>query len=621
MERRFSRDFDDVRIHTGGDAEVAADSVSARAYTVGTNIVFGRGMYAPDGTEGRKTVAHELAHVIQQSRGGARPSLSPDSTIERSAADAANAAAHGTEQVDVGGASDRGVARQVDIYAGERKKIGASLGLPQSEAKAPAVVWAGQRPTWLSPEVEQQAVIDLEKGFTGLKTYKPKPSPAPVTSGKPPSAQDARHQVNRSLMAGGLKPLPDPEKKDTPFEAKIKGDRSYQPLTDPNTGDVAEYLQETDEARIYFDREGHRRVVPKAKEVDWWKVAKGFATEGAEQGLELMGTLYAPGVNVSDPLNPFGQIEKTAKMVESLRTVYKQYGGGWEGAAMVAEQFNPAYQTGIAAIETQSAYEHGESEETGKLAFRALKGVVDTVMLARGAASGLKGLAKPKVGEPAPTLPKVAEPTPPKVAEPTPPKVAEPTPPKVAEPAPAEPTPPKVAEPAPAEPTPPAPKGAGAARKRNQAAMDKYMGQELRRVSDPKHTLHFLVEQKVDKQGNPVLNRAGKPTYDWRKTPRTTKKGVQQRGRYEGNEAGPTVQAGHQAAHASGATEQLMIEDADLNQLTGQVIESKGAFSFKTAVEIGGVRVDEASALQWERLGLIPEGTVAKLPRILPPEP
>jgi len=59
-----------------------------------------------------------------------------------------------------------------------------------------------------------------------------------------------------------------------------------------------------------------------------------------------------------------------------------------------------------------------------------------------------------------------------------------------------------------------------------------------------------------------------------------------------------------------------MLEDADLNQLTGQTIESKGAFSFKDAAVIEGVPVDVASAEQWERLGLLTEGTVARSPRI-----
>jgi len=66
MEPRLGRDLSDVRIHTGPSASHAAEAVTARAYTVGRNVVFRQGEYAPDTTEGRRLLAHELAHVLQQ---------------------------------------------------------------------------------------------------------------------------------------------------------------------------------------------------------------------------------------------------------------------------------------------------------------------------------------------------------------------------------------------------------------------------------------------------------------------------------------------------------------------------------------------------------------------------
>ncbi len=151
------------------------------------------------------------------------------------------------------------------------------------------------------------------------------------------------------------------------------------------------------------------------------------------------------------------------------------------------------------------------------------------------------------------------------------------------------------------------------AKKRVRASTRTFLNDCLHRVSDPNHPLHFLV---VRKQGP-----GGSVTYDWRKTTRITKKGRRQTGRYQGNEDGPVVQVGHQGAHASGAREQFTLEDADLNQLGGQTIESKGAFSFKGAIDIDGVPVDIDSALQWERLGLLPKGTVAASRHIPAPEP
>ncbi|MGY0233105.1 eCIS core domain-containing protein [Longispora urticae] len=69
MESRFGQDFGDVRVHTDSAAHDSAAAVNARAYTVGSNIVFQRGMYDPGSDQGRHTLAHELTHVVQQRSG------------------------------------------------------------------------------------------------------------------------------------------------------------------------------------------------------------------------------------------------------------------------------------------------------------------------------------------------------------------------------------------------------------------------------------------------------------------------------------------------------------------------------------------------------------------------
>lgn len=67
MEERFGHDFSDVRIHTDSYAAASARSVDALAYTVGWNVAFDAGQYAPHTTKGRELLAHELSHVVQQS--------------------------------------------------------------------------------------------------------------------------------------------------------------------------------------------------------------------------------------------------------------------------------------------------------------------------------------------------------------------------------------------------------------------------------------------------------------------------------------------------------------------------------------------------------------------------
>lgn len=67
FEPRFGHDFSQVRVHTDEKAASSAQAVNAQAYTVGKNIVFGAGKYAPNNREGQRLIAHELTHTVQQS--------------------------------------------------------------------------------------------------------------------------------------------------------------------------------------------------------------------------------------------------------------------------------------------------------------------------------------------------------------------------------------------------------------------------------------------------------------------------------------------------------------------------------------------------------------------------
>jgi hypothetical protein len=66
FEPRFGQDFSKVRVHSGAAAEQSAKEVNANAFTVGHNIVFGDGQFAPGTHEGQRLIAHELTHVVQQ---------------------------------------------------------------------------------------------------------------------------------------------------------------------------------------------------------------------------------------------------------------------------------------------------------------------------------------------------------------------------------------------------------------------------------------------------------------------------------------------------------------------------------------------------------------------------
>ncbi len=70
FEPRLGRDLSDIRLHTDDRAERAATAVSARAFASGDDIAFAKGAYQPDTGDGRKLLAHELAHTAQQTDPG-----------------------------------------------------------------------------------------------------------------------------------------------------------------------------------------------------------------------------------------------------------------------------------------------------------------------------------------------------------------------------------------------------------------------------------------------------------------------------------------------------------------------------------------------------------------------
>jgi hypothetical protein len=72
FETRFGANFSQVRVHTDTHAARTASSINAKAFTVGRDIAFGAGQFSPDSQTGRRLLAHELTHVVQQ---GAAPDL------------------------------------------------------------------------------------------------------------------------------------------------------------------------------------------------------------------------------------------------------------------------------------------------------------------------------------------------------------------------------------------------------------------------------------------------------------------------------------------------------------------------------------------------------------------
>ncbi|HEX8187398.1 MAG TPA: DUF4157 domain-containing protein, partial [Pyrinomonadaceae bacterium] len=134
MGSRFGQDFGGVRVHDDGEAHRAARSLNAEAFTTGRDIYFSRGAYNPASQPGQKLLAHELAHVVQQSQGaaGAAPQgfrvSHPSDPLERQADAASEAVMRGEMFPALTSAAAHGVQRQAAAPAPAAPAGGAPAG-------------------------------------------------------------------------------------------------------------------------------------------------------------------------------------------------------------------------------------------------------------------------------------------------------------------------------------------------------------------------------------------------------------------------------------------------------------------------------------------------------------
>jgi hypothetical protein len=169
MERRFLHDFSRVRVHADLPAAASAANLQARAYTVGPHIAFARGAYDPGTDAGKRLVAHELAHVVQQSRThGSRD----EGDAEREAARAADEASVGRRVTPLGATPLR-IARQPTTASAERELevmavevAGQSYVLYQTEVRtAGSSSWLANNPGNMdyTPDLVEWGAYDGKK--------------------------------------------------------------------------------------------------------------------------------------------------------------------------------------------------------------------------------------------------------------------------------------------------------------------------------------------------------------------------------------------------------------------------------------------------------------------------
>lgn len=170
FEPRFGQDFSDVRIFHDDIAAKAAEAANADAFTVGRNIAFNTGRFAPWTADGRRLLGHELAHVVQQGRGGPTPDGPPNSAAEHDAHQAGRAAGAGAARIPVRQSSGIGIARQEkqDDDERTRRNVGLANRLYTAFLSSPIVPDTAKQAVkgtneWLKQEARNHGISDQQR--------------------------------------------------------------------------------------------------------------------------------------------------------------------------------------------------------------------------------------------------------------------------------------------------------------------------------------------------------------------------------------------------------------------------------------------------------------------------
>jgi hypothetical protein len=646
MESKFGADFGGVRVHRDENAAKTALAAGARAITTGQDIVFGPGFYAPGTPDGRRLIGHELAHVMQQSQKGQR--------VSKSAAEAE------ARQAGVDVVAGRGASVQSAAPAGAQAD-------PMSKEEIQNKIAENElRAKQAGPQEIAELFRQREDLMRQLHDLEALPGPAPPPQSIQPSAPRRKQEVSLRGMAldVGERDLDKPSFRDfgdfgfirkpsrprdltsvreivkqgTPMKTSVAithwssraemeqfmkdyiavadEDPATKPQADQARKDREEILgevmtaQEDIVAQRLQQAEGEQHVedvktmlrvpVPEGikpfvavgevgiRTVEWVDALANFIPYVGEikmllegvTGMTISGQLnkaiYAPGQLGTADLDTFDRIMSILPIAIAGASKIVSQAPGWMEALARLRRGTNLSEEALGTVLRDTAKLAGREKEVAH-ALLALREQRKAAAVAK-----LEELAGAK---PPSNVVSPSEPKPSTGGKGT--SVSEAS---------------KPAAPA-AVPAPPAAAAAKAARK----SFASEMQDALKKASDPDHPLHQLTEEAP---------KGSKTPRQFRKVTRVTESGKTQTGRYHGGETGPVVQAGHADAYASGAPQRFVLEDADINQLTGQVIESKGAFSSKGALFVtkadgtGGIWVESESLKQWERLGAVPPGTV-----------
>ncbi len=323
MESRFGHDFSHVRVHTDARADEAAHSVAAHAYTLGRDIVFRSDRYRPGTDAGKKTLAHELAHVVQQGGG---------------AAGAKGAAPRGGD-VSAAKVSRPDEAGEREAALASESVAGGSFAPPLQSAPRASAPSVQREP---DPRANFHPIVTIPLGSDDPRKKRDKLPPAPAMPFKPKQdligqnlekAQEQQMLTNYLVAQQskqGLLPAPKPGQGDAPPDKQSAeeagADKPAQQAAGPAAGE-----QKDSWAPIYGD---HKARVPSYDDYKkgWGKI-KGTVEDGGrgipappEISMELFRKIY-PGMakDMDDPAlqKSADTANKAEKYRKSLNEAFK----------------------------------------------------------------------------------------------------------------------------------------------------------------------------------------------------------------------------------------------------------------------------------------------------------
>ncbi len=374
LEKRVGTDLRDVRVHTGPESTAATLSLGATAFTVGRDIVFSDGRYAPETEAGRRLLAHEAVHVKQQKgAGNSRPHevSKPGDPSEREAERVARNAGGGPEAVaertpvqiarDAATATSREQLEktyQIRIVKGDKDwndadvaDLAASLG--KLSPKERGVVSGYQFQRWTTKEnrakldkdykapagVDECGLHELTLGgaMAKISLYDGCFDPSTTMAGAPVARFNILHEVGHatelSLARAARKRLDDAQARyDAAYSAADAANKAYNAANDARNDLVTRYEAADADARKALEPQVKKAIaradaLNKAadvakKQVDTLEQKRDTAERAYERAEKAPSEAFATLVAGKDPLTSYSKESASEAFAEAF-ALYK----------------------------------------------------------------------------------------------------------------------------------------------------------------------------------------------------------------------------------------------------------------------------------------------------------